>query len=137
MMGHWAGLLRNILPHRSDACVWLLSELDHFPTVLKELVLSREDSVRQAVAVVAGVALRQCMLTASGARDRGRLEDVNDDVYRAAYMAAAREQEDDNLGWQGEEHLAQGFVAVGQGDVAAEAEDGDARLARKTVRFFL
>lgn len=136
LMAHWAELLRNILPHRLDACLWLLNELGRFPTILKELVLSPEDTVRQAVALVAGVALRQCMLTASGAGDGGRSEDGNDDVYRAAYMAAVREQEE-FVGWQGGEKLAQGFVAVGQEDVAAEAEDDDARLARKTVRSFL
>lgn len=135
-MAHWAELLSNILPHRLDACLWLLSELGRFPTILKELVLSPEDSVRQAVAVVAGVALRQCMLTASGAGDGGRSEGGGDDVYRAAYMAAAREQEDEYLGWQEGENVAQGFVAVGQGDVATEAEDDDTRLARKTVRSF-
>eukprot|EP00903_Cladosiphon_okamuranus_P019913 g18301.t2 len=128
LMAHWAELLRNILPHHSDACVWLLSELGRSPTILKELVLSPDDSVRQAAAAVAGVALHQCMLTASGARDRGKSEDGNDDVYRAAYL----EQEQEYLGWQGGENLAHGFVAVGQEDVAAEAEDDDARLARKT-----
>lgn len=136
LMAHWAELLRNILPHHSDACLWLLSELGRFPTILKELVLSPDDSVRQAAAAVAGVALHQCMLTASGTGDGGKSEDGNDDVYRAAYMAAAREQEEEYLGWQEAEILAQGFVAVGQEDVAAEAEDDDASLARKTVRTF-
>lgn len=133
-MAHWAELLSKVLPNRSDACLGLLSELGRFPIILKELVLSQEESVRQAAAAVAGVALRQCMLTASGAGDGGRAEDGNDDAYRAAYVASAGEQADDHLGWQGGENLAQGFVAVGQGDVAAEAEDDDARLARKTVR---
>lgn len=139
LMAHWAELLRNTLLHRSDACLWLLSELGRFPTILKELMLSPEDSVRHAAAVVAGVALRKCMLTASGAGDGGRPEDGNDDAYRAAYLAAAREQEEEYLGWQGGEKLAQGFVGVGQEDVdvGAEAEDDDARLARKTVRVYL
>lgn len=138
-MAHWAELLRNTLLHRSDACLLLLSELGRFPTILKELVLSPEDSVRHAAGVVAGVALGKCMLTASGAGDGGRSEDGNDDAYRAAYMAAAREQEEEYLGWQGGENLAQGFFAVGQEDVdvATEAEDDDARLARKTVRMYV
>eukprot|EP00752_Nemacystus_decipiens_P004045 g3704.t1 len=136
LMAHWAELLRNTLSHRSDACLWLLGELGRFPTILKELVLSPEDSVRHAAAVLAGVALRKCMLIASGAGDGGRPEHGNGDVYRAAYMAAAREQEEEEYPeWQGGgENLAQGFVALGQEDVdvAAEAEDDDARLARKT-----
>lgn len=135
-MTHWVQLLSKSLPRSSDTCLWLLSELGRFPIILKELVLSAEESVRHAAAEIAGVALQQCMLTASGAGDGERSEDGND-IYRSAYEAAAGEQADVNLEWQAGENLAEGFVAVGQGDVAAETEDDDARLARKTVRVFV
>lgn len=131
-MAWWAELLCNILPHRSDACLWLLNELGRCPTILKELVLSPEETVRHAATCIAAAALRQCMLTTS---DAG-----NDDVYLAAYTAAAEEQDRQEAemflggGGQGGESLAQGFVAVGQADVASEAQDDDTLLVQKTVR---
>jgi len=93
LMAWWAELLCNILPHRSDACLWLLNELGRSPTILKELVLSPEETVRYAAASVAAAALRQCILTAGGAGDGGRSGVGNDDVYLAAYTAATEEQD--------------------------------------------
>ena len=61
----------------------------------------------------------------------------NDDAYLAAYTAAIEEQDRQDAemfsGGQGGEDVAQGFVAVGQADVAAETQDDDSRLAQKTV----
>lgn len=134
-MTQWAEMLRNNLPHRSDACRWLLSELGHFPTILKELLLSPEETVRQAAASVADAALRQCMLTAGGAGGGGRSQDGEGDAYLAAYTAAAEEQdrqEAERFDWG--QDLGQGFVAVGQGGVATDAQDDDTSLAQKTVR---
>ncbi len=138
-MAWWAELLCNILPHRADACLWLLNELGRCPTILKELVLSPEETVRYTAASVAAAALRQCMLTARGAGE-GERSVGNDDVYLAAYTAAAEERDRQEAetflggGGQGGEGLAQGFVAVGQAGAASETQNADTLLAQKTVR---
>lgn len=143
MMTDWAQLISKHLPLRPDACRSVLSELSRFPVVLKELLLSPEESVRYAAALVAGVALKRCMLAASragGTGHKGETEDV--DVYLEAYAVVA-----DDQGQQEAEGLregpsgggrAEGVPGEGKEGVATEGEDeddDDVSLAKKTVRW--
>lgn len=135
-MTQWAEMLSNYLPNRSDACRWLLNELGHFPTILKELLLSPDETVRQAAASVADTALRRCMLAAGGGGGGGgRSQGRDSDASLGLYAAAAEEQERqeaEGLNWG--QDLGEGFVAVGQGGVATDPQGDDTSLAQKTVR---
>lgn len=141
LMTQWAEMLRKHLPYRPDACRWLLSELGRSPTILKELLLSAEEAVRQAAASVADAALRQCMLAAGGGGGGecgGVSQDGVGDVYLEAYTAAVEEQdrlEAEEFNWG--QDLGEGFVAMGQGSVDTGAQDDGTSVAQKTVRGIL
>lgn len=123
-MKEWVDLLSKFLPHRPDAGQWLLGELGRSPTILRELLLSPVEVVRDATGRVIVAALKQVMMVARGRG--GDREDGVDDPYLAVYTIMMEEEEQDDEG-------AKGFVAVGREAAAVERED-DGRLARKMVR---
>lgn len=135
-MGNWAELLSKHLPKRSDACRWLLDELGCVPETVKELLLSSDEAVREAAGLVMSAALRQSMATAGGAGGRDGVEDA----YLAAYAAAVEQEEHGEEGLEVGEHgdglSAEGFVAVGHGNVDTERKD-DARAVQNMVRHVL
>ncbi|CAM9482017.1 unnamed protein product [Scytosiphon promiscuus] len=125
MMPTWAGLLSKHLPLRPDASVLVLSDLARFPVVLKELLLSPEEGVRFAAALVAGVALGRCMLTATGAGKLGQQGGSDDvDVYLEACTAVADGQGQPEVG---------GLLEVQSGGDCAEVVAGAGKEGRERV----
>ncbi|CAB1113461.1 unnamed protein product [Ectocarpus sp. CCAP 1310/34] len=139
LMTTWAGMVRQHLPLRPEACRWLLKELGGSPSTLKELLLSPEESVRYAATSVATAALQRCMQAASNDSGGepgggGGPGGDGDDAYTAAY-AAAIEARDRREFPGGQGGTAEEFVALGGGEGVPSAEaagDNDAFLAQKT-----
>lgn len=138
-MTTWAGMVRQHLPLRPEACRWLLNELGGSPSTVKELLLSPDESVRYAATSVATAALQRCMQAAnddSGGDPGGEGGPGGDDAYMAAY-AAAIEARDRREFPGGQGGTPEGFIALGGGEGVPAAEpagDNDAFLAHKTVR---
>lgn len=138
LMREWTIILRDHVPSRPDACRWLLDELARSPANLKELLLSADDTVRDAAADVLHVTLRTAVVAAGGGDREGNGGDlvgegVAEDVYLAAFAEIAAMEGGRGHEGTGEGDLVKPFFAVGQ-ESTPEQDESD-QEERPSVRF--
>lgn len=127
-MRAWAAMLKASLPARPAACRWLLNEMFRSPPTLKELLLSKDDAVREATATVLRASLRQAAVSA-GCGPEGR--DAAGEAYVAAFEAVREEMEEEAR----EDADNESGGATGRDSREREQGDGrDAKGERTPVR---